>query len=145
MQRYLYSWLLLVGVGHVLLGLAFILVAKTSLIDPYLSYLYVVFSIPSDTSLASNANESLLRTILQLFGPTIASWGALFCIAVSSYMRLGDQRIKMGIILALLIWFMIDCSLSVLNGINAHLVINILACISILPPLVMLKPNTSIN
>jgi len=70
MKKHLYFWLLLVGLGHIILGVLFVVIAKTPLITPYLENIHNLFYVKYD-----NANDQLLRTILKLFGATISSWG----------------------------------------------------------------------
>ena len=136
MQKYLYYWLLLVGVGHIILGMVFIVIAKTSLITPYINSLYQVFDVSFNS-----ANDQLLRTVLQLLGPTVVSWAALFCLAIHYYVKHGTTAIKQLIIIALLLWFAFDTGISMLNGINSHIVINSFVMLMILPPLLLLKPD----
>ncbi len=136
MQKYLYYWLLLIGVSHVILGVLFVSIAKTPLITPYIENLYQVFNVSF-----VQENDQLLRTILQLFGPTISSWGILFCLAIHQYVKYGARIVKQLIIAALLIWFLFDTGLSITNEIYSHLVINGLAIMSILLLLLLLKPE----
>ena len=58
---------------HVVLGLGIIVIAQTTLINDYLSHLSQSFNTE-----IKGQNEVMLRMFLQLFGPTIASWGFLF-------------------------------------------------------------------
>ncbi len=136
MQKYFYPWLMFVGISHVLLGIVVIFVAKTPLVDPYFNHLYETFSATPHVE-----SQALLRSIVQLFGPTVSSWGLLFCLAIHHYKKQGTVQIKQLITFALLIWFVIDCGLSLMNGIYWHLIINTLAALAILPPLILLKPE----
>ena len=137
-QKIIYRWLLFVGLGHVLLGILFILIAQSSLINFYLEHLQQAFS----TDLSAQ-EESLVRTLLQLFGPTVASWGLLFCIATYSFVQQGKLAIKWALMLAVLIWFVLDSGLSLYMSLYYHLIINLVAAASIVIPLLLLKAQPS--
>ncbi len=134
MQKYIYYWLLLIGLGHIALGFIFLIAAKTPLVTPYVDELYYVFNAPFDP-----ANDQLLRTLLQLFGPTVASWGILFSLALYHYVHYGMKAVKWMIMAAVLLWFILDFGVSLVNGITDHLLLNSLAMLSILLPLSLLK------
>lgn len=136
MQKALYRWLLLVGAGHIALGLAFIVAARTAILTPYIDNLYQAMAIASPSS-----GEPLLRVFLQLFGATVISWGLLFCIAIYACVKLASAEIKYATIAAVLIWFGLDTYLSMSNHIYLHLQVNMLAFAAIIPPLLLLKPG----
>ncbi|GAA3930000.1 hypothetical protein [Litoribacillus peritrichatus] len=137
MQALLFNWLMLVGISHTILGIVVVLVAHSEWVSPYFQHLFHAFALTP-----TPASESLIRSLVQLFGPTVASWGLLFCLAVYQYRTFGTPAIKQLMIAALLIWFVIDCGLSLMKGIYGHLIINTLAAIAILPPLLLLKPTS---
>tara|TARA_R110000764_G_scaffold121256_1_gene208967 strand:+ start:592 stop:1029 length:438 start_codon:yes stop_codon:yes gene_type:complete len=138
MQKILYYWLMLVGLGHFVLGLVFILVAKTGLMTPYVAGLYAAFDVGFDTEV-----DQLTRSMLQLFGPTVASWGLLFCMAVYHYVVSGTAVFKLALMTAVLVWFCLDSGVSAVNGMYSHLWINTPVAILILLPLWLLQPGPS--
>ncbi|MGY8810556.1 MAG: hypothetical protein ACKVK5_05935 [Pseudomonadales bacterium] len=139
MQKFLYYWLMLVGLGHFLLGLVFIVVAKTSLMTPYVAGLYAAFDVGFETNV-----DQLMRSMLQLFGPTVASWGLLFCMAVYHYVAQGTAAIKLALITAVLVWFCLDTGVSAASGMYSHLWINTPVVVLILLPLWFLQPRARV-
>ncbi len=134
MQKVYYYWLISVGVGHAILGCAFVLLASTPLMDPYLKVLYEAFQVEPVGGV-----DLMLRTSLQFLGPTIASWGLLFALAIHFYRHHGYPLIKGYILIAVFIWFTLDTALSLSQGIHVHLIVNLLALGAIVPPLLLLK------
>ncbi|MCJ8313534.1 MAG: TIGR01777 family protein [Saccharospirillaceae bacterium] len=138
-QIRLYRWLLFIGISHAILGIVFIFIANTSLIQPYLNTVFATFAVEDTPN-----NSALFSSFLQFFGPTISSWGILLCISVFHYYHFGNLRTKIIISAALLIWFILDSGLSILNGFYTHLIINSLAFFAFFPAFLLLKTN-SIN
>lgn len=140
MQTWLYRWLLAVGLGHVALGIALAFAAHTSLAQGYFDYLYA-----SVTSNPPSAHfQGLLQTMVGLFGPTVASWGLLFCTLIVLYRCHGHRLIKPALFAALLLWCALDSGISAYFGLSLHAYLNSAAALSLGMPLVWLKPmNTS--
>lgn len=139
MNRWLYRWLLAVGIGHVILGVLLAFAAHFSITDAYFQQLYVS---TGSVGLPSAAYESLLRTMVGLFGPTVASWGVLLCGLISLYYHHGHPAIKPALFLALLIWCVLDSSISLYFGLTLHAYLNSTVALSIALPLLLLKPHT---
>jgi uncharacterized protein (TIGR01777 family) len=137
MQKLLYRWLLLVGMGHVALGLLLALGAHSSLLEPYFHYLHASVATPPPTA----AFQTLLKSMVQLFGPTVASWGVLFTLLIQLYRKHGYSWIKYGLYAALLVWCLVDSMISVYHGIYAHAYLNAAAALSIALPLFFLTPR----
>ncbi|MAZ86382.1 MAG: hypothetical protein CL693_01960 [Cellvibrionaceae bacterium] len=137
MQKVYYYWLICVGVGHAILGCVFVLLAFTPLMAPYMGALYEAFQVEPAAGV-----DLMLRTTLQFLGPTIASWGLLFALAVHFYRHHGYPLIKWYILIAVFIWFTMDTALSLSQGIYVHLIANLVALCAILPPLLLLRPNS---
>ena len=97
MQNLLYRWLLAVGFGHVVLGVVLAFAVHLPITQPYFDYLHAsVAALPPSVEF-----QGLLRTLVGLFGPTVASWGVLFCVLVMLYRRHGHRQIKPAIFFAL--------------------------------------------
>ncbi|MBD9481909.1 hypothetical protein IB229_02920 [Pseudomonas sp. PDM14] len=136
MQNLLYRWLLLIGLGHVALGVALAFAAHSTLLDPYFQYLYASVSAqPPGVEF-----QRLLRTMVGLFGPTVASWGLLFSLLVYLYRTRGHRLIKPGLFAALLLWCVLDSAISAYFDLLAHAYLNAAAAMSIAVPLLMLRP-----
>ena len=136
MQNLLYRWLLLVGLGHVALGIVLAFSAHLPITQPYFAYLYasVAATPPPDEF------QTLLRTMVGLFGPTVASWGLLFSVLVFLYREHGHRQIKPAIFAALLVWCLLDSTISLYFGLLWHAYLNTAAVLSIAIPLVFLQP-----
>ncbi|HUE93708.1 hypothetical protein [Pseudomonas sp.] len=82
MQTLLYRWLLLIGIGHVALGLLLAFTAHAGFLQPYFDYLHASVS----NELPSPQFQTLLKSMVQLFGPTVASWGVIFSLLIVLYL-----------------------------------------------------------
>ncbi|HSC82556.1 MAG TPA: hypothetical protein VLC30_02965 [Pseudomonas sp.] len=136
MQNLLYRWLMLIGLGHVALGVVLACTAQLPLADAYFRYLYASFAVDS----VSAHYHSLLTTMVRLFGPTVASWGLLFTLLVHLYRQHGHAMIKPALFAALLLWCVLDSGISLYFGILAHAYLNTAAALAIAIPLLALRP-----
>lgn len=136
MQNLLYRWLMLVGLSHVVLGVVLAFAVHLPITQPYFDYLHAsVAAMPPSVEF-----QGLLRTLVGLFGPTVASWGVLFCVLVMLYRRHGHRQIKPAIFFALSIWCALDSALSSHFGLLLHAYLNAAAVLSIALPLALLRP-----
>lgn len=139
MQQLLYRWLLLVGAGHVTLGLLLALGAHASLLEPYFHYLLSSVA----TAPPPAAFQTLLKSMVQLFGPTVASWGVLFTLLILLYRKHGYPWIKYGLYASLLVWCLPDSLISAQHGLYAHAYLNSVTALLIAGPLFFLVPSRS--
>ncbi|MEK1904846.1 MAG: hypothetical protein AAAB13_03635 [Pseudomonas sp.] len=137
MQNLLYRWLLLVGLGHVALGVVLAFTAQLAIAAPYFHYLYASFGISQPPAVEY---QNLLITMVRLFGPTVASWGLLFSVLVYLYREQGHRLIKPALFAALLLWCVLDSGISAYFGIYAHAYLNAAAGLSMALPLLLLRP-----
>jgi hypothetical protein len=136
MQNLLYRWLLLIGLGHVVLGVVLAFAAHLPITLAYFDYLYAsVSAAPPPVEY-----QGLLRTMVGLFGPTVASWGVLFSLLVVLYRQHGHPQIKPALFAALLLWCVLDSAISAHFGLLLHLYLNIAAALAIALPLLGLRP-----
>ncbi len=138
MQNLLYRWLLLVGLGHVVLGVVLAFTAQLPLANIYFQHLYASFSIEA----APPSYHDLLSTLIRLFGPTVASWGLLFTLLVHLYRQHGHALIKPVLFAALLVWCVLDSGISAYYGLSLHVYLNSAAALSIAIPLFFLRSAT---
>ena len=132
----LIKWLKLVAIFHVLGGIALATDFPSVVWEVYRQELFSIFNMTTN----SNAEfQSLLTMIVRLFGATVASWGAIMWIVIQAIEDHGVTKYRLPLVFALLIWFVIDCTISVSHGVYIHLLVNITALMSILVPLVLLK------
>lgn len=139
MQNLIYRWLLLIGLSHVVLGVALAFAAQGTLLEPYFQYLYASVSPQQPPA----EYQQLLRTMVGLFGPTVASWGVLFSLLLHLYREHGHGLIKPTLFAALLLWCVLDSAISAHFGLLAHAYLNAAAALSIAIPLMLLQPRES--
>lgn len=138
MNRWLYHWLLAVGMGHIVLGICLAFAVHFPITDGYFQQLYAS---TGSTVEPPAAYADLLRTMVGLFGPTVASWGVLLCVLVRLYSRHGHAVIKPTLFIALLLWCMLDSGISLYFNLNMHAYLNVAAALSIAIPLFLLRPQ----
>lgn len=136
MQNLLYRWLLLIGLGHVVLGVVLAFTAQLPPADFYFQHLYASFAVTD----APAAYQQLLSTLIRLFGPTVASWGLLFSLLIHLYRQHGHSLIKPALFAALLLWCVLDSAISSYYGLFLHVYLNSAAALSIAIPLSFLRP-----
>ena len=137
MQNLIYRWLLLVGIGHILLGLVLALFGALPPMEPYFQELYA----STGEATPSLAQQALIKNLVQLFGPTVASWALFYCLLLALYRRHGEAWIKPGLYLGLLLWWGPDCWVSAQAGLYSHLYLNTAVALAIAIPLALLKPQ----
>lgn len=139
MQTLLFRWLLLVGLSHVVLGVVLAFAAHLPLTQAYFDYLHASVS----AAPPSAEYQVLLRTMVGLFGPTVASWGVLFSLLLVLYRQHGHRQIKPVIFVALLLWCVLDSGISAYFDLWLHAGLNAAAALSIAVPLYFLQPLAS--
>ena len=132
----LIKWLKLVAIFHVLGGIALSIDFPSFVWELYRQVLYLIFNM---TANPSSEYHALLTMIVRLFGATVASWGATMWIIIKVIDEHGVSKYRLPFVLALLIWFVIDCTISVSHGVYVHLLVNSAALMLILVPLLLLK------
>lgn len=128
MQQYIYGWLLACGLGHVVLGLGFIGFMASPWSDAYLNHWV--------RTLGLSETHGLVPA-LQFLGPTVASWGLLFCLATYAYRLTGARGVRLGMVAAIVLWLAADTSLSAWYGLDLHYGINAGAGLALLLPLLL--------
>ncbi len=151
-------WLELVAIAHIFGGLSLSFNWPVSLWSEYRYELFQVFKL---TDMVSDEINAIVEMLTQLFGPTVASWGILMFYLVrqvggksvfhnassdnsiqfynqekSVALRISSADI---LILATLLWFVLDFAISMNFGMILHLIINTAAILSILLPLIFLR------
>jgi uncharacterized protein len=140
MQRLIYLWLMAVGAGHIVLGVALALGVQAARLAPYFDNLLTQFALPIDEA----ATRNLAQALLQLFGPTVASWGLLFSGLIYLYHQRGEALCKWLIFAALLLWLPLDCLISARHGLYPQVWLNLCVGLLIALPLARLKPRKAV-
>lgn len=134
-------WLELIAIVHILGGLALSFDWPSWIWIDYRNELFLVFNINQTVSVEAN---SIVLMLTQLFGPTVASWGILMFYLVRQLTRKGQiASVQISsadiLILATLLWFVLDSAISLKFGMMLHITINAVAVSSILLPLIYLR------
>jgi uncharacterized protein len=131
MRRLYYRWLMLCGAAHVLLGLAFIGFMESPWAAGYVQHWVATLSL-------ADVGHGVVPT-LQFLGPTVASWGVLFCVALRGYWLTGARSMRWGLMAAIAVWFVADTGLSIWHGLVAHYAINAGALLALWLPVWLLR------
>lgn len=126
------KWLKLIALLHIIGGLLLPLLALTSFLDHYFIELQSVFP---------NSSQDSLRFLIGLFGPTVASWGLLFYFGIDKSFRSKARRDWSLLVIALLIWSILDSAYSLYFGIQSHFFINSFVLLSLLIPLCLVRKH----
>ncbi len=111
-------WLTWVSLLHVAIGLALpLMLMRTTWLDAWLPL--------------ANAD---MRLALALFGPTVASWGALMFFLVQFGLRQNQRWAADALIVGVLVWAPLDAALCWQHGWGAAVVLDAAALLSIVVP-----------
>ena len=127
-------WLEFVALMHVILGILIFFMVPSNLITAYIDSLLTSFNVIECTN---ETCRELVYFLVRLFGPTIASWGILMWYLVRRALLKKDTTASNMLIAAVLIWFVLDTTLSMVSGILIHGVVNMVAFLSIVVPLMV--------
>lgn len=126
-------FLLLYAGLHILGGLLLPLLVDTSLFAGYNAAVAQAFS------LQDPAAQAQTRYLTGLMGPTVASWGLLFALAVHQAFVHPSRLAWWGLVLAGLLWAPYDSLLAWLHGILLNAAINALSLLALLIPLLCVR------
>jgi hypothetical protein len=136
-------WLIAVGAGHVVIGIAMPLLLATRFGDDYLTHLWRAFYAGAPPDAATHA---LVRWLIVLLGAMIAGWGILIAgLAHVAVLRRTRGPIEV-LLIALLVWAALDIGWGLHAGVMLHVIVDTLALVAIVPALLILRahlPRTS--
>ncbi len=124
------KWLKTLSVIHMIGGLLLPFLVFSQWSDSYFAQIALQFP---------DSNSESLRFLIGIFGPTLASWGLLFYFAVSKAFESLKQKDWWFLIVAILVWGILDTSYSLYFNIQAHLYLNGLVMLFLLLPLAFTK------
>lgn len=125
-------WLQILAAIHVIGGLLLPILVYTPLAAPYFAHLQNAFP---------DSNPESLRFLIGVFGPTVASWGLLFFYAIGKAFETRTRKDWWVLIDAVLVWSVIDTTLSIAHNIFAHYYLNGIVLILFLAPLILSKKH----
>lgn len=122
-------WLQLIAIAHIVLGLLLPVVVQLQLFQPYFDLMAQTFAVNG------NDSASLMRFLIGIFGPTVASWGVLFWAVVTQSFQLRSKSGWWLMIAAAVVWAIYDSIYSSLHGLWIHAVLNGAVFVAIVLPL----------
>jgi hypothetical protein len=134
-KNYIKRFLKAIAMFHIIVGLCFPWIVESPLFSQYREHLHLVFNIHQD-----NAKQQA-SFLMALFGPTIASWGVLFLFAINSGFARPSPQAWWFMLLACIVWAPYDSILSLHHGIYLNAIINAVAFVMIVVPLLMVKKH----
>ncbi|MEE9345437.1 MAG: hypothetical protein V3U88_07500 [Methylococcales bacterium] len=111
-------FLQLIAILHIIGGLLLPWLVQTPLADDY------VLSIMQNFQVNESDSDQLVRFLVGILGPTIASWGVLLLYVVNSFFHQPTMTTWWTIIIAGLIWAPYDSWLSIQHGIYLNAIFN---------------------
>lgn len=119
----------IIAVAHIFLGVLLPFLAQIGTIEKLL-----VSAMFNNIELSREAHVQV-SYVISLFGPTIASWGVLLFILIQHYSQTPTAKTWLGLVAAILVWYIGDTAYSLLNNVSAAFVLNTLVAICLLVPL----------
>ncbi|MEE9412182.1 MAG: hypothetical protein V3V22_03925 [Methylococcales bacterium] len=126
-------FLQLIAVLHIIGGLLLPWLVQTSLADDY------VLSIMQNFKVNDPGADRLVRFLVGILGPTIASWGVLLLYVVNSFFHQPTITAWWTIIIAGLVWAPYDSWLSIQHGIYLNATFNGVVFFSIMIVLLIVR------
>ncbi len=130
---YAYRWLQLMAIGHIILGVLFPLLGQIDSVS------HIILDAMAPNLILNSSIAEHMTYLITLFGPTVASWGVLLLVLTNNYYQQPNKAQWLGLMLAVLIWFIGDSSYSMLNGVHAAAALNSAVAIMLLIPIWQLR------
>lgn len=122
-------WLQLIAVTHIALGLLLPVIVQFELVQPYFDFMAHAFG------LDNHQPAELMRFLIGVFGPTVASWGVLFWAVVAQSFQMRSKSGWWLMIAAAVVWAVYDSIYSAMYGLWIHAVLNGTVFVAIVLPL----------
>lgn len=135
-RKNLETWLFVVALAHILIGLSLPFIAFSSGFDFYAEKIRETFW--SDALIPPEA-DAFQRWIVALFGPTIASWGVLMAYLVRAGMHTNESWPWNALLLSLLLWAPADIAISLMYDFWLHVIVDLFAVFIIAVPALALR------
>lgn len=126
------KWLQFVAIAHIVGGILLPLLVFSSLSHAYFEQTLTRFP---------NGDINAIKFFVAIFGPTVASWGLLFLYALDKAFRDRTSKDWWFLLVSILVWGVLDSGLSFYYLIYSHLVINGIALLMLLLPLLIVKKH----
>ena len=134
-KNFIKRFLQIIALLHIVVGLCFPWIVESSLFDYYKQHIDQVFNIDQD-----NARQQA-SFLIAIFGPTIASWGVLFLFVIYSSFSSPTPQAWWALLLACMVWAPYDSFFSLLNGVYFNAIINAIAFVMMVTPLLIVRKH----
>jgi hypothetical protein len=128
-MQHVKRWLQLIAISHILLGLLLPVLVQFDLLLPYFQFMAHTFAVNE------HENIALMRFLIGIFGPTVASWGVLFWAVVTQSFMLRSKSGWWLMMAASVVWAVYDSVFSAVYGLWIHAVLNGAVFLAIVIPL----------
>ncbi|RDX38279.1 hypothetical protein DZA50_00620 [Kangiella sp. HD9-110m-PIT-SAG07] len=135
-MTYAEKWLKLIAIIHIVGGLLLPLIVFTPVSAPYFEHLLEVFP---------QSNLTSIKFLIGVFGPTVASWGLLFYYAAEKAFEGRTKKDWWFLLVAILVWSIMDTAFSLYFDVMSHLWINGLVAVLFVTPLLIYRPTFTEN
>lgn len=132
---YIKRFLQVIAALHIIVGLFFPWIVDSPLFDHYKQHLHLAF----DTD--QNVSGQQASFLMAIFGPTIASWGVLFLYAINSGFSRPSPQAWWFMFAACVVWAPYDSIYSLQHGIYLNAIINVVAFVLMMTPLLIVKKH----
>lgn len=122
-------WLQLIAFAHIVGGLLLPILVQLDLALPYFHLLAQAFAVDGQNNLG------LIRFLIGIFGPTVASWGVLFWAVVTYAFQLRTKPGWWLMVASAVVWAVYDSVYSSLYGLWINAFINGAVFLAIVLPL----------
>jgi len=126
-------FLQLIAIAHIAGGILLPFLVNTQIFSTYNAL------VNQALGLETSGRNAEINFLVGLFGPTIASWGALFLYVVNTAFKNLDKRGWWAIFASCILWAPYDSLLSIQKGIYINGLINLISALIILIPLFMAR------
>lgn len=134
------TWLVLVGLVHVAIGIAMPLLIASSLGDDYLAQLWQAFYAGA---MPDAPTQALVRWLVVLLGAMIAGWGVLI-VGLTQFAVSRRAPGPLGVlIVALVTWAALDIGWGLHAGVRLHVIADAAALVALVPALWVLRGKLS--
>lgn len=124
-----------IAIAHIVLGCVLPLLGSSVVMQRWLPSAMLPNTIIPDVL------REPITFLITLFGPTVASWGLLFLIAINLYFQTPTRQLWWSLIAALFVWYLGDSSYSLWHGASTAFILNSVVMLAIFIPLFIARPS----
>lgn len=131
------NFLYFMALCHIGIGLALPILVYSGATDTYIAYLNA-----TETTALPSAVRFAEKSLIALFGPTIASWGMLFLLIIKHDLISTSRTAFLWMTVSCLGWAAYDSVISASAGYYLHVLLNTVVLGALIIPLFMLRARS---